>query len=123
MLKKLISRTGSSAVEARHDDDTSGFGRAKAALAIWRTTQDIGAVMAALDRLSDRRLAMIGIRRDGLYDAVTEMMDRVEGERRIADEVLALLEKAPAKGERPEPAPAEMSDTVDAPKKEERAAA
>jgi hypothetical protein len=65
---------------------------ARAAHAEWRFERDIGAVMAALDRLSDRRLALIGMRRDALFEAVAEMITRAEVDRQAAAETLSLAE-------------------------------
>ena len=64
----------------------------RAAHAEWRFERDIGAVMAALDRLSDRRLALIGMRRDALFEAVAEMIIRAEVDRQSAAETLSLAE-------------------------------
>ncbi|ETX14307.1 hypothetical protein OCH239_04065 [Roseivivax halodurans JCM 10272] len=63
----------------------------------WRFRRDLAAIMAALDRLSDRRLEMIGIRRDDLFEAVSDMMMRAEEERAIGREVMALLDTPKAK--------------------------
>lgn len=123
MLRKLIARKAMTPETDGHEDGTTRLDRMKAAYDEWRMTQDIGAVMSALGRLSDRQLAMIGLRRDGLYGAVTEMMDRVEEQGRIADEVLALLDKAPARGEAPAPQAAEGVRRPEAATSGERAAA
>ncbi|KUF08738.1 hypothetical protein [Pseudoponticoccus marisrubri] len=69
----------------------------------WRFQRDVAAVTATLDRLSDRQLAMIGMRRGELFEAVSDMMLRAEEERRIGREVVALLERPRAA---PAPAPA-----------------
>jgi hypothetical protein len=69
----------------------------------WRFRGDIAAITATLDRLSDRRLDMIGMRREDLFWAVSDMMMRAEEERQIGREVIALLE-AP-KAANPAPAP------------------
>ena len=58
----------------------------------WRFRGDIAAIMASLDRLSDRRLEMIGMRRGELFEAVSDMMMRAEEERAIGREVIELLE-------------------------------
>ena len=58
----------------------------------WRFRSDIAAITATLDRLSDRRLDMIGMQRDDLFGAVADMMMRTEEERQIGREVIALLE-------------------------------
>ena len=58
----------------------------------WRFRGDIAAITATLDRLSDRRLDMIGMRREDLFGAVSDMMMRAEEERQIGREVVALLE-------------------------------
>ena len=81
----------------------------------WRFRRDIAAIMASLDRLSDRRLEMIGLRRDELFEAVSEMIMRAEDERAIGREVIALLETsggarpAPDAGTPAAPAPARRS--------------
>lgn len=68
----------------------------------WRFRGDIAAIMASLDRLSDRRLEMIGMRRGELFEAVSDMMMRAEEERAIGREVIALLETSKTPGSAPD---------------------
>lgn len=58
----------------------------------WRFRRDLAAIMATLDRLSDRRLEMIGMHREDLFDAVSDLMLRAEEQRAIGREVVALLD-------------------------------
>jgi BMFP domain-containing protein YqiC len=58
----------------------------------WRFRRDIAAITATFDRLSDRRLNMIGMRREELFEAISDLMIRAEEERQIGLEVIALLE-------------------------------
>lgn len=60
----------------------------------WRFQRDVAAIMATLDRLSDRRLAMIGLHRDTLFETVSDMMVEAERQRQVGHEVLAMLENA-----------------------------
>jgi len=123
MLKQLFSRTSTEPRDTVEEDGAPGLDRMKAAYEAWRITQDIGAIMAAFDRLSDRRLALIGLRRSELYDAVTEMMDEVRQQERIGEDVLALLDQAPATGEEPRLAAEAPDEVPTAPAAEERTAA
>lgn len=66
---------------------------------LWQSGRDLAAIMATLDRLSDRRLAMIGMRRGELFDAVSDLMLRAEEQRALGREVVELLE-APEAAER-----------------------
>lgn len=58
----------------------------------WRFRRDVAAIMATLDRLSDRRLEMIGMRRGELFEAVSDLILRAEEEKAIGREVIRLLE-------------------------------
>ncbi|KUF11988.1 hypothetical protein [Pseudoponticoccus marisrubri] len=79
--------------------------------ASWRFSGDVTAIMACFDRLSDRRLALIGMRREELFEAVSDLMLRAEEERRMGREAIELLENPPVAPEdegredRPEAAP------------------
>ena len=64
----------------------------------WRTDRDFIAIVAALARLSDRRLAMIGMRRDDLVWHVEQLVEDREEGRRVEREVLAILEHVPERG-------------------------
>lgn len=123
MLNRLFSRTRIEPNETVEEDGASRLDRLMAAYGEWRITQDIAAIMSALDRLSDRRLAMIGLRRDDLYDAVTGMMEQVREQKRISEEVLALLEQEPATGEKPRLPVETAAEDRTASEIEERAAA
>ncbi|SLN10151.1 hypothetical protein ROJ8625_00185 [Roseivivax jejudonensis] len=61
----------------------------------WRFRGDIAAIMASLDRLCDRQLDLIGMRREELFEAVSDLMMRAEEQRRIGRDVVELLETAP----------------------------
>lgn len=65
----------------------------RAAHADWQFERDVAAVMAALDRLSDRRLALIGMRREALFDAVAEMIARTQADRAATSEILSLADE------------------------------
>lgn len=58
----------------------------------WRFRRDLAAIMATFDRLSDRRLEMIGLQRDSLFESVSDMMIEAERQRAIGREVVELLE-------------------------------
>ena len=58
----------------------------------WCYRRDIIAITATLDRLSDRRLDMIGMRREELVEIVCDMMLRADEERQIGREIIELLE-------------------------------
>ncbi|SLN12091.1 hypothetical protein ROJ8625_00312 [Roseivivax jejudonensis] len=79
-------------------DDAGETAGLRARYDSWRFRRDIAAITATLDRLSDRRLEMIGMRRDELFEAVSDLMIRAEEERSIGREVMELLEK-PLAGE------------------------
>ena len=57
--------------------------RWKAAIADWRAERDLVAIAGTLARLSDRRLALIGLRRDTLIFSVERMMSEAEDASRI----------------------------------------
>jgi len=64
----------------------------RTAHADWQFERDIAAVMAALGRLSDRRLALIGVRREALFETVAEMITRAEVDRERAAELVSLAD-------------------------------
>ncbi len=66
--------------------------RLRRAYAEWREDRDMAAIVGALYRLSDRRLALIGLHRDRLIDDVERMMDGSAANKAIAAEVIALLD-------------------------------
>ncbi|MFT5066783.1 MAG: hypothetical protein ACJAXK_001602 [Yoonia sp.] len=62
------------------------------AISDWRFSNDVAAIVVALDRLPDHRLRMIGLNRDGLFDAVFDMILSAEEDRAIGREVIAILD-------------------------------
>ncbi|PWR01098.1 hypothetical protein DKT77_18205 [Meridianimarinicoccus roseus] len=96
MLARLFKKARPAHTEAAEATGGSALHKMRAGYADWRFQRDIAAIMASLDRLSDRRLALIGVRRDALFDAVSDLMLRAADDRAIADEVIAMLERAPA---------------------------
>ena len=76
-------------------------GRLAAAATTWRgyseerrTDRDIAAITAALSRLSARRLALLGLRRNRLSHDVETLMRRACESRGEAAEILAIVERA-----------------------------
>ncbi|KAA9005763.1 hypothetical protein [Histidinibacterium aquaticum] len=67
-------------------------------------TRDIGGIMGALDRLSDRQLQLIGSHRQELYDFVSDLMDRAAEQRRIGDEIIEILEASERRAQTVTPA-------------------
>ncbi len=61
----------------------------------WQQERDFIAIVACLARLSDRRLAMIGMRRKDLIHHVDRMVDAAEEERKLVAEILELADKKP----------------------------
>lgn len=59
----------------------------------WRFHRDTVAIMTAFYRLSDRRLAMIGMHRSTLFESVADLMLEADRQRELVQEVTALLEK------------------------------
>lgn len=66
----------------------------KTAIADWRAERDVVAIAGTLARLSDRRLALIGLRRDTLIFSVERMMSEAEEASRIEADVLQILAAA-----------------------------
>jgi hypothetical protein len=71
----------------------------KAAVGEYRTSRsarqredDVAAIAFALSRLSDRRLTLLGIRRDGLVHAVETLVEKAEEARSSADEIICLVD-------------------------------
>jgi len=95
----------SDALKERRAGDLQG------AYAKWKRNQDIEAIMVAFAKLSDRRLEMIGVKRDEIYDLVVELMERADERKSFAREVEALLDAAPEAGVQPnvQPAPADAA--------------
>jgi uncharacterized protein YjiS (DUF1127 family) len=66
------------------------------AYAEWRYERDLRAITHALDRLSDRQLRLIGMRRESLICEVEALADRTREGASVAREVKFLLD-APAR--------------------------
>jgi hypothetical protein len=71
----------------------------KAAVGEYRTSRsarqredDVAAIAFALSKLSDRRLTLLGIRRDGLVHAVETLVEKAEEARSSADEIICLID-------------------------------
>ena len=90
MLDMLIRKLG---IEIDPDHAASGrLERAKAAYLAWRADRDIAAIASVLNRLSNRRLRLIGMQRTYLDEAVVGLISRAEEEREIGREIVALLD-------------------------------
>jgi uncharacterized protein YjiS (DUF1127 family) len=60
----------------------------------WRRERDVRAIERALGRLSDRQLAMVGMSRTSIESDVSDLIDRTEAGRTIANDVLRLVDHA-----------------------------
>ena len=69
-----------------------GLGSLRKAYDDWRFSNDLAAIVAAFDRLSNRRLHLIGLRREALLDSVADMMVHAEEERVIVREIIAIID-------------------------------
>lgn len=76
--------------------DQKGLGKT---ISNWRFRRDVAAIVAALDRLPSRRLHLIGLNKDGLFDSVCDMILSAEEERAIGREVSAMLDATKGKKE------------------------
>jgi uncharacterized protein YjiS (DUF1127 family) len=61
---------------------------------VWRRERDVRAIEQALGRLSDRQLALVGMSRDTIESDVSDLIDRTEAGRTIANDVLRLVDHA-----------------------------
>jgi hypothetical protein len=73
------------------------LGPLRKAFSDWRFGNDVAAIVAALDRLPNHRLHKIGLHREGLVDAVCDMMLSAEKDRAIGREVIAILDASAAR--------------------------
>lgn len=90
MLDMLFQKLG---IEDDPRHASSGqLGRIRSAYLAWRARRDIAAISSVLDRLSNRRLRLIGMQRHSLDEAVIALMSRAEEEREIGREVVALFD-------------------------------
>ena len=86
------------------------IGRFRQSIRKWRFERDFVAVVSALAQLSDRRLALIGMHRDGLVDHVERLIDEAEANRRLEKEVLDIIEHDDQMLSPPDPAPARTAE-------------
>ena len=90
MLDMLFQKLG---IEDNPSHASSGrLSRMKSAYSVWRAERDIKAIASVLNRLSNRRLHLIGMQRSYLDDAVLGLMGRAEEDREIGREIIALLD-------------------------------
>jgi hypothetical protein len=92
MFKKLFKSKFAESVDGFAVNRTKNRGTFQAAYAEWCSRNDIATIVGALDRLSDRRLNMLGLRRDNLFDVVEDMVDSAKEQRAIGQEVIGMLE-------------------------------
>ncbi len=92
MFKNFFNSKSAPVVENAPQNRSHRQDTLRAAYTDWRFYNDIATIVGALDRLSDRRLHMIGLHRGNLFDIVEDMMDRAEEQRTIGREVVAMLD-------------------------------
>ncbi|MEH6648062.1 hypothetical protein [Sulfitobacter sp.] len=92
MFKKLFSTDRAMTPDNVSANQSRGLGTLQMAYADWRFGNDVAAIVVAFNRLSNRRLHMIGLRRETLFDSVGEMMVHAEEEREIGLEIVAIID-------------------------------
>ncbi len=92
MFKKLFSTDLAMPANGASGNNGRGFGTLRTAYANWRLCNDVAAIVVALNRLPNHRLHLIGLHRDGLVDAVGDMIVSAEENRAIGREVIAILD-------------------------------
>lgn len=92
MFKKLFSTDLALMLDGGSANQGRGLNALRAAYSDWRFGNDVAAIVVALERLSNHRLHMIGLRREGLVYAVRDMMLSAEEDRAIGREVIAILD-------------------------------
>lgn len=92
MFKKLFSTDLALMPDGGSANQGRGLNALRAAYSDWRFSNDVAAIVVALERLSNHRLHMIGLRREGLVYAVRDMMLSAEEDRAIGREVIAILD-------------------------------
>jgi uncharacterized protein YjiS (DUF1127 family) len=95
MFKKLFSTDPAMMRNDASANQSRGLAALRVAYADWRFGNDVAAIVVALNRLPNHRLHMIGLHREGLVDAVGEMILSAEEDRAVGQKVIAILE-APA---------------------------
>lgn len=114
MFKKLFNTDLALMLDDASANRGHGLGALRMAYSDWRFGRDVAAIVAALNRLSDHRLHMIGLRREGLFDAVGDLMLSAEEDRAIGQEVIAILEESARTIHDREPKPQRMENVEDA---------
>lgn len=99
MFKKTFNTAPATTLDGASAGPARGLGALMTAYSDRRLRNDIVAIMSAFDHLSDRRLHMIGMRREDLFDTVGDMIRQAEEQRTIGREVIAML-NAPARNAR-----------------------
>ena len=92
MFKRLFSTDRAMTPDKVPANQGRGLGTLRMAYADWRFGNDVAAIVVAFDRLSNRRLHMIGLRREAIFDSVGEMMVHAEEERAIGREIVAIID-------------------------------
>jgi hypothetical protein len=92
MFKKPFRTDPASVPNDASTNQGRGLGSLRKAYADWRFGNDLAAIVAAFDRLSNRRLNMIGLHREALFDSVGDMMVQAEEERAIVREIIAIID-------------------------------
>jgi hypothetical protein len=97
MFKKFLSTDPTLVPDDASTKKDSELGPLRKAFSDWRFGNDVAAIVAALDRLPNHRLYKIGLHREGLVDAVCDMMLNAEKERAVGREVSAILDASAAR--------------------------
>jgi hypothetical protein len=92
MLNKLFRAERSMTPDNVSANQGSGLSTLRMAYDDWRFGNDVAAIVAGFNRLSNRRLHMIGLRRETLFESVVEMIDQAEEERAISKAILAIID-------------------------------
>jgi len=92
MSKRLFNTGPAMTPDAVSANQGHGLRALRTAYADWRFGNDLVAIVAAFDRLSNRRLHMIGLRRDSLFDSIGDMMVHAEEERATVREIIAIID-------------------------------
>jgi hypothetical protein len=97
MFKKFFSTDLALVPDGVPTNQDRELGPLQKAFSDWRFGNDVAAIVAALDRLPNHRLYKIGLHREGLVDAVCDMMLNAEKERAVGREVSAILDASAAR--------------------------
>lgn len=92
MFKKQFSTDIASIRDDASPNQDRGLRALRMAYSNWRVRNDAGAIATALNRLSNRQLHLIGLRREGIVGAVEDMILSVEEDRAIGREVIAIMD-------------------------------